>query len=448
MRTREVLAVILAGGSGERLYPLTKHRAKPAVPFGGSYRLIDFTLSNTINSDIRRIFILSQYKSDSLQKHIQYGWSIFSHALDEFIHLLPPQQRINNEWYTGTASAVHQNLYSIKRVVPKYVLILSADHIYKMDYSKMLDFHIKSGADLTVGAIEVPRKDISRFGILRVDKGRRITDFVEKPRVLSSAYFRNSGALGSMGIYVFNTEVLIDVLERDALKETDHDFGKNIIPSMLRSHNVYAYPFEDENKKAAKYWRDVGTIDSYWEANMDLVSVEPAFDLYDMNWPIRTYQPQYPPAKTVFAGGENGQRMGLVLDSIVSNGCIISGGKVQNSVLSPAVRINSYSEVSESVVMDGVKIGRHARVRRAIIDKDVVVPPGTIIGFDRENDEKHFTVSENGVVVIPQGTVLPPVPVISVSHGKNGIANKSTPIAGYDRAGRETVRLPYVQGTC
>jgi len=418
MNRNNTLALILAGGSGKRLYPLTKHRAKPAVPFGGTYRLIDFTLSNAVNSGIRKTFVLSQYKSDSLQRHIQNGWNIFSHTLGEFIHPLPPQQRISEEWYTNTASAVHQNLYSIRKLAPKYVLILSADHIYKMDYAKMLDFHEKMGADLTVGAIEIPAEDAHRFGVLRAGERGRIINFVEKPRALSSAYFRDGGALASMGIYVFNTEVLIDILERDARQETDHDFGRDIIPSMLQSRKVYAYPFEDKNRGKARYWRDVGTIDSYWEANMDLVSVDPEFNLYDTEWPIRTFQPQYPPAKTVFSGGNTGKRVGVALDSVVSGGCIISGGRVRNSILSPGVRINSYSEVHESILMDGVEIGRHARIRRAIIDKDVIVPPGSIIGYDAEEDRKRFTISEKGIVVIPKGTVLPAAPVISVADRK------------------------------
>ena len=429
MNRNNTLALILAGGSGERLYPLTKHRTKPAVPFGGIYRLIDFSLSNTVNSGIRKIFVLSQYKSDSLHRHIRNGWNIFSHTLGEFIHSLPPQQRISEEWYTDTASAVHQNLYSIKKIAPKYVLILSADHVYKMDYSKMLEFHEKMGADLTVGAIEVPLEDACRFGVLRAGERSRIIDFVEKPRALSSAYFRDGGALASMGIYVFNTEVLIDILERDARQKTDHDFGKDIIPSMLQSHKVHAYPFEDENRGKARYWRDVGTIDSYWEANMDLISVVPEFNLYDTEWPIRTFQPQYPPAKTVYSGGNTEKRVGIALDSIVSGGCIISGGKVQNSILSPGVRINSYSEVRESVLMDGVEVGRHARIRRAIIDKDVIIPPGSIIGYDAEEDKRRFTISENGIVVIPKGTVLPAAPVISVRQNTRRIGHALIPVS-------------------
>ncbi len=423
MRMRDVLAVILAGGAGTRLYPLTKDRAKPAVPFGGTYRLIDFTLSNTINSDIRKIFVLSQYKSHSLHRHIQFGWNIFNPALNESITVLPPQQRINEEWYTGTASAVHQNIYSIKAANPKYVLILSADHVYKMDYSKMLRYHEDIGAEATVGAVEVPVEDAHRFGILQVDEKSQITGFMEKPKTLCGEELNGNSLLGSMGIYVFNTEVLLDVLDKDAQKDTAHDFGKNIIPSMLKTHRVYAFPFIDENKKEARYWRDVGTTDSYWEANMDLVQVNPELNLYDQEWPIRTFQKQYPPAKTVFAGGEDGKRVGLVLDSIVSNGCIISGGRVRNSVLSPGVKINSYSEVSESILMDGVQIGRYAKVRRAIIDKNVVVPPGMVIGYDPEEDRKHFPVSDKGIAVIAKGTIISPVPIVVASTLRRRVAD-------------------------
>jgi len=405
MKMKEVLAVVLAGGAGERLYPLTKDRAKPAVPFGGIYRLIDFTLSNAVNSEIRKIFVLSQYKSDSLNRHIQYGWNIFSPEFDEFILVLPPQQRISEEWYTGTASAIYQNIYSIRKSNPKYVMILSADHVYKMDYSKMLEFHKEQRADLTVSAIDVPLEEVHRFGILQVDDRYRITSFVEKPKTLSSAFFNGSQTLASMGIYIFDTDVLIDVLEKDAKRNTEHDFGKNIIPSMFQSHRIFAYPFRDENKKKVQYWRDVGTIDSYWEANMDLVSVDPVFNLYDPDWPIRTYQGQYPPAKMISAG-RDGVQPGLVLDSIVSPGCLIRGGRVQNSVLSPGVRVNEHAEVRESVLMDGVVVGRHARVRRAIISKNVEIPPGANIGSNTDEDKRRFLVSEKGVVVIPKGAVL------------------------------------------
>jgi glucose-1-phosphate adenylyltransferase len=427
VKAKDVLAIVLAGGVGKRLYPLTRDRAKPAVPFGGAYRLIDFTLSNAINSDMKKIFILSQYKSLSLHRHIQFGWNIFNPALNEFITLLPPQQRINEEWYTGTASAVHQNLYSIRKVNPRCVLILSSDHVYKMDYAKMADYHERSGADLTVGAIDISLDEAHRFGVLRTDSEGRILDFLEKPRYLQDN--SNWGkVLGSMGIYIFNTDVLMDVLEDSTNQGCGQDFGGDVIPSMLRTHRVMAYPFVDENKKTSTYWRDVGTIDSFWEANMDLVAVDPLFNLYDPNWPIRTYQEQYPPAKTVFAGGNDGRRIGLVLDSIISNGCIISGGRVQHSVLSPGVKVNSYSEVYDSILMDGVQVGRNARIRRAIIDKRVVIPPGTEIGFDLEEDRRRFTVSENQVVVIPKGTILPPVPAVTMQYVQKSTAQSAVPL--------------------
>ncbi|RJP18016.1 MAG: glucose-1-phosphate adenylyltransferase [Candidatus Abyssobacteria bacterium SURF_5] len=422
MNSREVLGVILAGGAGQRLYPLTKEQAKPAVVFGGTYRLIDFTLSNAVNSNIRHIFILSQYKSDSLHRHIHSGWNLFASELDEFITILPPQQRINDQWYSGTASAVRQNLYSINGFRPKYVLILSADHVYKMDYAKMLDYHKKMGAEITVGAIEVRPEDTHRFGILQVDADQRITDFVEKPKNLTAC--RNGGCpVASMGIYLFNIDALNDVLARDIKEELENDFGKDIIPSALRTRRIHAYQFIDENKKRAKYWRDVGTIDSYWEANMDLVAVDPEFNLYDSDWPIRTYHPQYPPAKTVFAGGKDGRRVGLVLDSIISNGCIISGGRVQNSVLSFGVRVNSYADISQSILMEGVRVGRSAKIRRAIIGKNVIIPPGALIGYDWAEDRKRFTVSENGVVVVPEETIIRPASLAAELGRSSGLSH-------------------------
>ncbi len=423
MRMKDVLAVILAGGEGKRLYPLTRDRAKPAVPFGGIYRLIDFTLSNLINSNIRKIFVLSQYKSDSLHRHLQLGWNILTPAFDEFITPLPPQKRISEDWYTGTASAVRQNIYSIGGVNPKHVLILSADHVYKMDYSKMLQFHVSKGADLTVGAIEVAREDARRFGMLSIDGENRIVGFLEKPKALSGEFFNGGPAMASMGIYIFKADVLLDVLEGGGDNGTADDFGNEIIPSMLEKYRVCAHRFVDENRKDGNYWRDIGTIDSYWEAHMDLISVDPVFNLYDNDWPIRTYQGHYPPAKTVFAGGDAKNRMGAAVDSMVSAGCIISGGKAQMSVLSPGVRISSYSEVRESVLLDGVQVGRHAKIRRAIIDKNVIIPRGTLIGYDLEADSKRFPVSEKGIVVIPKGTILPATPVMSIPETQSAAVN-------------------------
>ncbi len=398
-----ILAMILAGGKGERLHPLTLHRAKPAVPFGGIYRIIDFTLSNCINSGIRKIAVLTQYKSLSLDKHLRLGWNVFSGELSEFIISVPPQQRVGDKWYQGTADAIYQNIYMIEKDAPDYLLILAGDHIYKMDYAEMFRFHKEKGADATVAAIEVPRQQATAFGVIEVDRNARIVGFEEKPSSPRPLPGRPEFAFASMGVYLFNTKKIIEHLHSDALRDTSHDFGKNIIPEMMRSSRVYAYNFIDENRKAAKYWRDAGTIDAYWEANMDLVAVDPLLNLYDNQWPIRTHQAQSPPAKFVFAQEEKGGRLDIALDSIVAHGCIVSGGRVQNSVLSLNVRINSYSDVRESILMENVEIGRHCRIRRAIIDKDVVIPPRTVIGYDLAEDRKRFAVSPGGIVVIGKG---------------------------------------------
>ncbi|MCX8030353.1 MAG: glucose-1-phosphate adenylyltransferase [Thermodesulfovibrionales bacterium] len=400
----EVLAIVLAGGKGERLYPLTIHRAKPAVPFGGKYRIIDFTLSNCINSNIRKIVILTQYKSLSLERHIYMGWSkLFSTELDEFVFTIPPQQRLDNRWYAGTADAVYQNIYFLEKESPRYLLILSGDHIYKMDYSEMFEFHLNKNAIATIAAIEVDRKLAPSFGIMEVDSESRIVGFEEKPKNPKTIPGMPEQCLASMGIYLFDFETLIKELKDDAAKETSsHDFGKDIIPTLIKKGNVFAYNFKDENKKEAKYWRDVGTIDAYWEANMDLVSVDPLLNLYDNEWPIRTCEFQHPPTKFVFAQEEPGGRLGIALDSIVCDGSIISGGRVQNSVLSSNVRINSWADVRESILMENVEIGRHAKIRRAIIDKDVYIPPNTVVGYDEKKDRESFYISPQGIVVIPK----------------------------------------------
>jgi len=399
-----ILAMILAGGKGERLHPLTIHRAKPAVPFGGIYRIIDFTLSNCINSGIRKIAVLPQYKSLSLDKHLRMAWNLFSGELNEYIISVPPQQRVGERWYQGTADAIYQNIYMIEKDAPEHVLVLAGDHIYKMDYAEMFLFHKENKADATVAAIETPRTNATAFGIVDVDNNGRIIGFEEKPKDPRPIPGRPDMAFASMGIYLFNTKTLLEYLKSDALQNTAHDFGKNIIPQMMRNARVCAYNFKDENKKEAKYWRDVGTIDAYWEANKDLVSVDPLLNLYDKAWPIRTYQAQNPPAKFVFAQEKKGGRLGIALDSIVAHGCIVSGGRVQNSVLSPNVRVNSYSEVHDSILMENVDIGRHCRIRRAIIDKDVVIPPETEIGYNREEDKKRYHVTPSGIVVIAKGT--------------------------------------------
>jgi glucose-1-phosphate adenylyltransferase len=401
-----ILAMILAGGKGERLSPLTFQRAKPAVPFGGIYRIIDFTLSNCINSGIRKVAVVTQYKSLSLDKHLRLGWNVFSGELDEYIIPVPPQQRVGNKWYQGTADAIYQNIYMIEKDAPDHLLILAGDHVYKMDYSEMLRFHNEKMADATVAAIEAPRDQASAFGIIDVADDCRIVGFEEKPKDPRPIPGRPGMSFVSMGIYLFNTRTVLEHLRFDALQDTAHDFGKNIIPAMMRNARLCAYNFIDENRKEAKYWRDVGTIDAYWEANMDLVSVDPLLNLYDSAWPIRTYQPQQPPAKFVFAQEVKGGRLGIALDSIVSHGCIISGGRIQNSVLSPNVRINSYADVRESVLMENVIIGRRCRIRRAIIDKDVTILPGTEIGYDPDQDRRRFFVSPGGVVVIGKGTAV------------------------------------------
>lgn len=395
---RNVLAVVLAGGQGERLYPLTKDRAKPAVYFGGMYRLIDITLSNCINSQCRRTLVLVQYKSLSLARHIRAGWDLLDYHLGEYIEVIPAQKRVGEDWYQGTADAIYQNLYSIDRADPDEVLVLSGDHIYKMDYGEMVAFHRRNEADMTIATIEMPIEQAGRFGVLEVDYTARVIGFEEKPENPCPFPEKPTTALASMGVYVFNTDVLREACIEDAKQDTSHDFGRDIIPKLIKTHRVFAYMFRDENKKEAQYWRDVGTIDSYWEANMDLVSVDPVFNLYDTDWPIHTRIPHAPPAKFVFAA--EGVRFGAAVDSIVSLGCIISGGLVKRSVLSPDVRVNSYSHVEESILLPGCNIGRNSRIRRAIIERDVEVPENTVIGYDAREDAKRFHVSEGGIVVV------------------------------------------------
>ena len=386
-----VLTVLLAGGAGERLHPLTRNRAKPAVPFGGIYRIVDFTLSNCINSDCRKIQVLVQYKSLSLARHIRFAWNIMHTEMGEYVEVIPAQQRVNNNWYLGTADAIYQNLYSIERDRPQLVLIVSGDHIYKMNYQKMVDFHRESGADLTISAIDVPLQEASRYGILEADSSQRVLGFEEKPAVPKASPTNPQVALASMGVYVFNLEMLRQSCVEDSERlSSSHDFGKDIIPRLVEEKGVFVYRFEDENKKKSTYWRDVGTLESYWEANMDLVEVDPFFNLYDRDWPIRTRHTPAPPAKFVFA--DQGSRFGVALDSIVSPGCIISGGTVRRSVLSPHVHVHSFSHVDESIIMEGAEVGRHARIRRAIIEKHVRVPEHAVIGYDLQEDAKRFRV--------------------------------------------------------
>lgn len=407
---RGVLAVVLAGGKGSRLEPLTRDRTKPAVPFGGAYRIIDFTLSNCLNSGLRRILILTQYKAASLDRHINTGWQFLCPELDEFITTLPPEQRIGEHWYLGTADAVYQNIYTIERARPEHVLILSGDHIYTMDYSRMINDHIQSNADATIGCIPVPTEDASRFGVMAADETGRVVEFAEKPENPTPMHGDPSQCLASMGIYVFKASFLFEQLDRDAtISGSKRDFGQNVIPSIIDSHLVRAYAFADEDG-TARYWRDVGTLDAYYEANMDLISVKPSLNLYNSNWPIRTYNGPNPPAKFVFAEGQaTPPRVGSAVDSIVCPGTIVSGGSVQRSILSPLVRVSSYAEVQDSILFEGVTVGRHAKVRNAIIDKYVQIPDGAEIGVDPEQDRANgYATTESGLVTLPK-SVLGPV---------------------------------------
>jgi len=396
---KKVLAMVLAGGRGERLYPLTRDRAKPAVPFGGIYRIIDFTLSNCLNSDIHRIYVLTQYKSISLHRHIQFGWNILSTPLGEFVEAIPAQQRLDEHWYQGTADAIFQNIYTLQEERPDLVLILSGDHIYKMDYRKMIAFHMEKEADLTVAAIRMDRKVSRSFGVMEVSEDGRIIGFQEKPEEPRTIPGDPEGIMASMGIYVFTTEVLVRRLIEDARSESSHDFGKDIIPSMIGKDRVFAFDFRQGDRGGTGYWRDVGTIEAYYEANMDLISVTPQLNLYDPAWPILTYQLPYPPAKTVWV--EEG-RVGTALNSIISHGCIISGGNVKMSLLSSNVRVHSYAGVEGSILLEGVEVGRYAKIRRTIIDKDVQIPQGMEIGYNLGEDAKRFTVTDSGIVVVPK----------------------------------------------
>lgn len=398
---KKVLALILAGGKGERLYPLTRDRTKPAVPFGAIYRIIDFTLSNCINSNLRKIYILSQYKSLSLNRHIQLGWNILSSTLGEFITVVPAQQRVNEQWYEGTADAIYQNIYLLQKDQPDLLLILSGDHVYKMDYREMINFHLEKGADATVAAAEMDKGLSKEFGVIEIDDDDyRVTGFHEKPDYPKTVPAKPDKILASMGIYVFNTEILVRKLIEDAKKNTAHDFGKNILPAMVNKSGVFSYNCKNEKDETC-YWRDVGAIETYFESNMDLVSVSPLLNLYDPEWPIHTYHSPFPPAKTIL--NDEGGRRGSALESIISGGCILSGGEVRRSLLSPNVRIESFAKVEDSILLEGVRVGEHVRIRRAIIDKESEIPPGMQIGYNMEEDAKRFTVTESGIVVVPKG---------------------------------------------
>jgi glucose-1-phosphate adenylyltransferase len=408
---KDTLAVLLAGGAGERLFPLTRDRAKPAVPFGGSYRIIDITLSNCINSDLRHIYILTQYKALSLNRHIREGWSgVVAQELGEFVEILPPMQRVSSNWYMGTADAVYQNIYSIGAEQPKHVLILAGDHIYKMNYGRMLQQHIDTGADVTLATLLVEPAEVSRFGVVDVSPTGEVVGFEEKPKATKlRSPLQPDMVDASMGIYLFNTDVLLPALMKDAEDSSSrHDFGHDVLPGILGNYKISAYNFVDENKQNALYWRDVGTLDAYFEANMDVASISPIFNLYDNAWPMRTRPRQYPPAKFVF--GEPG-RTGMAINSVIAAGCIISGAVVRNSVLSQDVRVNSYAEVESSIIFTHVNIGRSCRIRRAIIDRDVHLPEGTVIGYNPAEDRRNYFVTPSGLTVVTRDYSLYENPV-------------------------------------
>lgn len=411
MSIDDALVMILAGGEGKRLYPLTKDRAKPAVPFGGRYRIIDFVLNNFINSGFFKIKVLTQYKSDSLNKHITRGWAL-SPFLNQYVDLAPAQMRTGSEWYRGTADAIYQNVFHITDEDPDYVCIFGGDHIYKMDVSQMLDYHKEKKADLTISAIPIPIEEAHEFGIIEVDDDWKLTNFVEKPKTSPKSIPGNPNmCLASMGNYIFNKDSLLKALEEDEkIQSSNHDFGKNVIPMMLNEgKRIYVYNFNENvfpgmSDRERGYWMDVGSIDAYWQANMDLLDYDPELNLYSQTWPLRTFNYNYPPAKFIW---EEGERVGMATNSMVSEGCIVSGAGLSRCVLSPKVKVNSFSQISESILMENVEIGRHSRIKKAIIDKNVIVPPNTRIGFNREEDEKRgFHVSPNGVTVVPKGAKL------------------------------------------
>jgi glucose-1-phosphate adenylyltransferase len=402
---RNVLTFVLAGGKGERLNPLTRDRAKPAVPFGGIYRIIDFTLSNCINSGLRRIFVLIQYKSFSLQKHILAGWDVVSSQLGEFIDPIPAQQRLGDDWYKGTADAIYQNIYAMNDHGAELVLIVAGDHLYKMDYQKMIDAHLASKADVSVSCIKMPKEEAVHFGVIEVDKNNFICGFQEKPNVPKTIPGDAGNIYASMGIYLFNAKTLVTELERDAADvRSDHDFGKNIIPKMVAAKKkILAYDFG----KQSNYWRDIGTRDAYYQANMDLVCKNPSFDLFDKTWPLRSHHSHHPPVSLRTLYDADGTEIpGVIVDSIVSPGCVIKGGRVQRSVLSAQVVVHKNASVQDSVLMEGVVVGEGAQIKNAIIDKQVAIPAGEKIGYDLELDRGRFAVTASGIVIVAKKTAI------------------------------------------
>ena len=396
---RETLAVVMAGGRGTRLGPLTARDSKPAIPFGGKYRIIDFTLSNCINSGIYKICVLTQYRAHSLIRHIERGWSFWREEFGEFIELLPAQERYEtSQWYQGTADAVYQNLDIIFDHHPSYVLVLAGDHIYKMDYGLMIATHIEKGADVTVGCVEVPLHEARHFGLMLVDEEQRVVGFQEKPEHPQPIPGRKDTALASMGIYLFSTELLMDLLQTDAdSSSSSHDFGRDILPRIYQDHRVMACPFNNLQTGDQGYWRDVGTVDAYWAANLELIGVTPPLNLYDQDWPIRTAPIQLPPAKFVF---DDEKRRGMAVDSMVSAGCIVSGALVRHSLLFNNVRVNSFSTITDSVLLPGTVVGRHCHIHRAVINSDCHIPEGTEIGRDTEADRRRFYITPGGVALV------------------------------------------------
>jgi glucose-1-phosphate adenylyltransferase len=415
---KKVLALIMAGGKGERLMPLTAHRSKPAIPFGGIYLLIDLTLSNCINSEVYKIIVLPQYKAQTLIQHLEQGWNIFSPALGHYLKIVPPQMMLGEKWYQGTADCIRQNSYLVDQESPDHLLVLSGDHVYRMDYARFKDYHVDNNADVTISVIESSKDMANQYGVLEVDRKFQVKGFQEKPKDPKTIPGDPEHVLASMGIYIFKTDVLMDLLARD----DKPDFGKDILPNILKSHKVMAYPYKRENKiediifytdehglrrekivdslRDSEYWRDVGTLDSYWNANMDLCGVDPYFNMYSVRWPIRTYQRQYPPVKTVFAQESGEPRAGKALDSLVAHGSIISGGVVQSSVLSYNVFIQSWAMIEESVIMENVVVGRNAKIKKAIIAEGVHIPPDMKIGYDPKADRQNFRVTRRGITVV------------------------------------------------
>ncbi len=404
---KKILAMILAGGKGERLYPLTRDRAKPSVPFGGAYRIIDFTISNCINSDVRKIYIMTQYKSLSLDRHIQRAWNAFNGRFGEFVYIIHAQQRVNENWYKGTADAIYQNFYTLQQEKPDLVMVLSGDHIYKMDYRDMIDSHIRKKADLTIATMEMAKQYSKEFGVVQTSKTGQVKGFQEKPVKPATVPGKPDSILSNMGIYIFNTDVLVKRLIENARKpDTQHDFGKNVIPSMLKTDRIFAYSFTDAQSHQSGYWRDVGTIEAYYEANMDLLEEKPQSNLFDNKWPIFTSEKQAAPAKVCGFEQKDGQLYGVLLNSIISRGCLINRAHIKHSILSPNIRVGQYSVIQDSILLDNVTIGENCKIRCAIIDKGVKISDGTEIGYNPKKDAQKGTISDSGIVVIPKNTAF------------------------------------------